>query len=242
VHAALRCWKYKAGANRHITQKRVQALLASSNILGWTSRFKIAPDQVAAEPVGQCFMPKEPAVPDSGWLRLAQAGSGRLRLRQAQAAVCVECCTGAAEKRLCHSSKMCPVVMCSSLSYIFIPAQELFHSLNSKLRAGQPGFHRGSYMVHENRFFHIPASTEVYPKYCSDYVQIMFRLLFGLLFSQLPTLQHRNDVHLSDLRHQHRHIYGDKNQLSLSTNPAFHNRMCFYAQLAKLGGSRFHLR
>jgi hypothetical protein len=40
-------------------------------------------------------------------------------------------------------------------------AQELFDSFNKKLRAGQPGFHRGSYMIQENCFFHIPAGTEV---------------------------------------------------------------------------------
>lgn len=39
--------------------------------------------------------------------------------------------------------------------------QELFEALHSKLRAGKPGYHRTSYMVQENSFFHIPASQEV---------------------------------------------------------------------------------
>ena len=39
--------------------------------------------------------------------------------------------------------------------------QELFEVLPNKLRAGKPGFHRASYMVQENNFFNIPASSEV---------------------------------------------------------------------------------
>jgi len=38
--------------------------------------------------------------------------------------------------------------------------RELFEALQKRLRAGQPGFHKQSYKIKENKFFHIPASNE----------------------------------------------------------------------------------
>lgn len=39
--------------------------------------------------------------------------------------------------------------------------QRLFQDLHEKLRKGQPGFHRASYTVRANEFFHIPAGEKV---------------------------------------------------------------------------------
>lgn len=52
-------------------------------------------------------------------------------------------------------------MLCVSASaFACCALQDLFESLQSNLRAGLPGFHKGSYKVRENKFFHIPSSGD----------------------------------------------------------------------------------
>lgn len=94
-----------------------------------------------------------PAGPDDTWERYAEEASD------------VACWFGAA--RACYT----PRITASELNdncQVFGKDrregeelfQDLFDDVHTKLRSGRPGFHRGSYRVHESHYHNIPASKE----------------------------------------------------------------------------------